>query len=45
VVGLIEVVGLIIEIEATRLLHAAVDWNSGELAFRLLKEPSPDYVG
>jgi hypothetical protein len=24
------------------LLHAAVDWNSGELAFRLLKEPVAD---
>jgi membrane protease YdiL (CAAX protease family) len=27
------------------LLHAAVDWNSGELAFRLLREPVPDSAG
>ena len=36
------VVGLTGSLWPAMLLHAAVDWNSGELAFRLLKEPVPD---
>lgn len=39
------VVGLTGSLWPAMLLHAAVDWNSGELGFRLLRTPEPEAGG